>query len=124
MLKVDLDESIGIVTLTPDGKLSESDFVNAASTIDPFIVKTGMLLGIVIVTKQFPGWESFASMIKHFKFVKEHHKKISHVALVTDSKVADIAEILVDHFVAAKIKHFEFEEIEDAKKWILNRVLE
>lgn len=124
MLKVDLDESIGIVTLTPDGKLSESDFVNAANTIDPFIVKTGMLLGIVIVTKQFPGWESFASMIKHFKFVKEHHKKISHVALVTDSKVADIAEILVDHFVSAKIKHFEFEEIEDAKKWILNRVLE
>ena len=124
MLKVNLDESIGIVTLTPDGKLSESDFVNAASTIDPFIVKTGMLLGIVIVTKQFPGWESFASMIKHFKFVKEHHKKISHVALVTDSKVADIAEVLVDHFVSAKIKHFEFEEIEDAKKWILNRVLE
>lgn len=124
MLKVDLDESIGIVTLIPDGKLSERDFVNAANTIDPFIVKTGILLGIVIVTKQFPGWESFASMIKHFKFVKEHHKKISHVALVTDSKIADIAEILVEHFVSAKIKHFEFEEIEDAKKWILNRVLE
>ena len=124
MLKVELDKSIGIVTLTPDGKLSESDFINAANTIDPFIVKTGMLLGIVIVTKHFPGWESFASMLKHLKFVKDHHKEISHVALVSDSKVADIAEILVDHFVSAKIKHFEFGEIDDAKKWILNRLLE
>lgn len=124
MLKVELDESIGIVTLTPDGELSEGDFVYAANIIDPFIVKTGMLLGIVIVSRQFPCWESFGAMLKHFKFVKGHHKKISYVALVTDSKVADFAEIIVDHFVSAKIKHFEFEEIEDAKKWILNRVLE
>lgn len=121
---MDIDESVGIVTLMPDGKLSESDFVTAANTIDPFIVKTGMLLGIVIVTRQFPGWESFASMLEHFKFVKDHHKKISHVALVTDSKVADFAEVIVDHFVSAKIKHFDFDELEDAKKWILNRVLE
>ena len=124
MLKVELDESIGIVTLTPDGKLSESDFVNATKKIDPFIIKSEMLLGIVIVSEKFPGWESFASMKEHFIFVKDHHKQISHVALVTDSKVADVAELIVEHFISAKIKHFKFSELEDAKKWILNRVLE
>lgn len=124
MLTVELDKAIGIVTLTPDGKLSEEDFVNAANIVDPFIVESGMLMGIIIVTREFPGWESFASMLKHFKFVKDHHKKISHVALVTDSMIADVAETIVDHFVSATIKHFDYDEIEDAKKWILNRVLE
>ena len=124
MLKVELDESIGIAILTPDGKLTEKDFINAASYIDPYIEKSKSLLGIVIVTEHFPGWESFASMLKHFKFVKDHHKQVSHIALVTNSKIADFAEHIVDHFISAQIKHFDYNELEDAKKWILNRVLE
>jgi hypothetical protein len=124
MLKVELDKSLGIALLTPDGKLTENDFVTAASIIDPFIVKTGLLSGIVIVTREFPGWETFGSMLRHLKFVKEHHKKIAYVALVTDSRVGDLAELIIDHFVSARIKHFAFDELEDAKKWILNRVLE
>jgi len=120
MLNVELDKVTGIATLRPDGALSENDFESASIVIDPFIEKSGKLRGLIISTKTFPGWGSFGSLIKHFKFVKEHHKKVSHVALVTDSVLGDFAEKIAEHFVSAEIKHFTFDELGNAQSWILN----
>ena len=120
MLNVELDKVTGIATLRPDGALSENDFESASIVIDPYIEKSGKLKGLIISTKTFPGWGSFGSLIKHFKFVKEHHKKVSHVALVTDSVLGDFAEKIAEHFVSAEIKHFAFDELSNAQSWILN----
>jgi len=120
MLNVELDKVTGIATLRPDGALSENDFKSASIVIDPYIEKSGKLNGLIISTKTFPGWGSFGSLIKHFKFVKEHHKKVSHVALVTDSVLGDFAEKIAEHFVSAEIKHFAFDELSNAQSWILN----
>ena len=57
---------------------------------------------------------------QHFKFVKEHHKKVRHVALVTDSVLGDFGEKVADHFVSAEIKHFAFDELTNAQSWILS----
>lgn len=120
MLKVELDEENGIATLIPDSALSGQDFEYASSVIDSYLEKVGKLNGIIIFTKTFPGWKSFGSLLKHFKFVKDHHKKVSYVALVTDSVLGDIGEIIAGHFVSAEIKHFPFDELNNAKNWILN----
>ena len=120
MLNVELDEVNGIATLSPNSALSEKDFESASSLIDPYIEKYGSLKGLIINTKTFPGWESLGSLIKHFKFVKEHHKKVSHVALVTDSILGDFGEKIADHFVSAEIKHFPFDDLNNAQSWILN----
>jgi hypothetical protein len=119
MLTVELDEVTGIAILKPDGALSEKDFIYASSVIDPYIKKTGKLNGVIINTRKFPGWESFGSLIKHFKFVKGHHKKLSHLAIVTDSVLGDFAEIIVTHFVSAEIKHFSFDDLSKAQSWVL-----
>ena len=119
MLNVELDEVNGIATLSPNGALSEKDFESASILIDPYIDKYGSLKGLIINTKTFPGWESFGSLIKHFKFVKEHHKKVSHVALVTDSVLGDFGEKIADHFISAEIKHFPFDDLNNAQSWIL-----
>ena len=118
MLKVDFIEPEGIAILEPDGKLSENDFKSAAKMIDPYIEKAGKLNGLIIHTKSFPGWDSFSSFITHMKFVKEHHKKVSHVAFVTDSPIGRIAEDVASHFVNAEVKSFAFDELEASKKWI------
>jgi hypothetical protein len=119
MLTVELDEVTGIAILKPDGALSEKDFIYASSVIDPYIEKSGKLNGLIINTRKFPGWESFGSLIKHFKFVKDHHKKLSHVAIVTDSVLGNFAETIVSHFVSAEIKHFAFDELSKAQSWVL-----
>jgi hypothetical protein len=120
MLTVELDRESGIAVMRPEGALSEEDFKIAARVIDPYIEEHGHLNGLIINTRQFPGWESFAALLTHLKFVREHHEKLSHVALVTDSQIADLAETLASHFVKAKVKHFAYSQFVDAQAWILD----
>lgn len=119
MLKVDLDKDKGIAILEPNGKLSASDFNRVSKIVDPYLENFGELRGIIIHVKSFPGWDSFASFIAHFKFIKGHHKKISRIALATDSPVGIFAENIVSCFVNADIKKFDFSEMEASRKWIL-----
>ncbi len=119
MIFYELDENAGVLTVRPEGKLETQDFLTLSEVVDPFIKKSGGLNGIIIVTKKFPGWEDFNGMIEHMRFVRNHHRKIARVAIVTDSKIADVAESLGKHFVKASIKHFPFKELESAKGWML-----
>ena len=118
MLSVGIDEQKGIALFEPNGPLSESDFKSAVKVVDPWIEKNGMLKGLIIKTKSFPGWESFGALSSHLKFVKGHHKKIARLALVTDSVLGNVAEKLAGHFVNAEIKVFPFNAPEEANAWI------
>jgi len=118
MLSVKIDEVNGIAILEPDGPLSKHDFESAVKIIDPYIEKTGQLRGLIIHTKSFPGWDSFAALSSHLRFVKDHHKKISRVAFSTDSVVGNFAEAVARHFVNAEIKLFSYQELEEARNWV------
>lgn len=119
MLHVKLDEIKGIAILEPNGALSENDFKSAAKSIDSYIEKSGKLSGIIIQVKSFPGWDSFSALITHLKFIKEHHKKVSHVAFVTDSPLGGFAEHVGSHFVNAEVRSFSFNELENSIQWII-----
>ena len=73
MLSVTINKASSIAMLEPDGPLSKDDFQAAAARIDPFIETNGELKGLLIYTRQFPGWDSFAALTSHLKFIKEHH---------------------------------------------------
>jgi hypothetical protein len=118
MISYDLDKSTGVLTVRPEGKLEVQDFQSLSKTVDPYIEEKGKLTGLIIVADKFPGWKDFSGMIEHMRFVRSHHTEIVKVALVTDSKMADIAESLGKHFVKASIKHFSAHELESAKSWI------
>jgi hypothetical protein len=120
MLKVELNKATGIAILKPDGALSEKDFIYVSSIIDPYIEKKGKLKGLIIRTKKFPGWESFVSLIKHFKFIKDNHKKLSREAIVTDSVLGNFAARIITHFVSAENKHFAFDELSKAQSRVLD----
>lgn len=121
MLSTQIDEVNGIALLEPDGPLTEDDFKSATKVIDPWIEKNKELRGLIIHTPTFPGWESFAALSSHLIFVKEHHKKISRVALATNSKVGGFAEKIANHFVKAEIKLFSYQDLEKAKLWIAGK---
>ena len=124
MLHVKLDETNGIAILEPNGALSENDFKSAAKRIDPYIERSGKLSGIIIQVKSFPGWESFTALMAHLKFIKEHHKKVSHVAFVSDSPLGGFAEHVGNHFINAEVRSFSFNELENAIQWIMGDVNE
>lgn len=119
MLGVELNEDNKIAYLEPGEELTKHDFESAAKIIDPFIEQHGKLHGIIIHVEVFPGWDSFSALITHFKFIKEHHKALSHVALVTDSPLGGLGELIASHFISAEIRAFPYDEMDEAKNWIL-----
>ena len=121
MIEFHLDAADSIVYLRPKSALSEKDFDAIADAVDPHIEATGDLAGLIIETPQFPGWESLGAMAAHFRFVRDHHKHIRKIGVVTDSALGNVAERLASHFVSAEIKQFPTGKVEAAKQWILNQ---
>lgn len=119
MIEHNLDTAHSILYVRPTSSLEKEDFAQLAETADPFIEKTGSLEGLIISSQSFPGWKSIGAMVTHFRFVKDHHKFIRKVALVTDSTFGDIGERLASHFLSADIKHFPMGELKAAERWVV-----
>ena len=119
MLNVTIDATDGVAVLEPTSTLTEEDFTAAASAIDPVIEKGGFK-GLMIVARSFPGWDSFGALASHLRFVRDHHQQIRRVALVTDSRLGDLAPRLAKHFVAAEIENFPYAEADRARQWLVS----
>lgn len=118
MLNFELDRDAGLLVLRPAGALVADDFSRVAAVVDPYLEESGRLNGVMIWVEEFPGWQDFGAMLSHLKFVCEHHKQIAKVAVVSDSKLMETMPKAVDHFINAKVKHFDFEDSASAREWI------
>ena len=119
MIEYDLDTAHSILHVRPTSALQQEDFARLARAVDPHIEATGTLAGLIVEAPGFPGWDSLAAMAAHFRFVRDHHRRIRRVAVVTDAALGDLAEKLASHFVAATIRHFPAGQLEAARRWIL-----
>jgi hypothetical protein len=114
-----LDTTRSVLHVRPTGALEKEDFEALARDVDPHLEKHGGLKGLIVEISAFPGWESLGAMAAHIRFVRDHHKRIGKIAVVTDSPIGRIAEPLASHFVAAEIRRFPAGDIEAARSWIL-----
>ncbi len=121
MLEHTLDTVHSVLYVRPKSPLEQKDFVLLAKRVDPYIEEIGGLAGLIIESPVFPGWKSLGAMVEHFRFVRDHHKHIKKIGLVTDSALGNVAEHLASHFVAAEIRNFPSGELEAAKQWVINR---
>lgn len=119
MLKHELLSDKGILIVTPEGPLEQADFEAIARVADPYIQSNGALNGLMIYTESFPGWNDFSGLVSHIRFVKDHQKAIKKVAAVTDSGFLSILPGIADHFVKAEIRHFEYDDRDDAMEWLM-----
>ena len=117
-LHAELLSGQGILVLTPTGPLAAADFAAAAALADPWIEQHGKLAGVLIHAKSFPGWEDFAGLVAHLKFVRAHHAEIRRIALVTDSTLRSVGPALARHFVAAEVKAFDYGQRDEALAWL------
>jgi hypothetical protein len=121
VIEHNLDAVNSILVVRPRSALEAADFAQLAKSVDPHIEKTGGLAGLIVEAPSFPGWESFGALAAHIRFVRDHHKRVRKVAVVTDSAIGSVAERLASHFVAAEIRRFRAGELEAARQWILAR---
>ncbi len=118
MIDFELLRDRSILLITPGGPLEKADFEQLAKEVDPFIASKGKLVGLMIYTESFPGWENFGALVAHLKFVADHHRQIERIAAVTNGGFLKIMPRIADHFVRAQIKHFEYKEKDRALAWL------
>ena len=104
MISFELLRDEGILVVKPQDAIEAADFDRLARTVDPYIAEHDTLAGLLIEAPSFPGWDSFAAMIEHLKFVRDHHRKIRCVAAVTDSSFLKVAPRIAAHFAQPEIK--------------------
>lgn len=118
MINIIVMQNEKIVVVEPVGPLKKADFEKLAKEIDAHSDDSNRLTGLIIHTKLFPGWDDFNAFLQHMKFVKQHHKAIQRIAIVTDSKVGTIGPALATPFISAQIRHFEYDNMKKAEQWI------
>ena len=104
--------------VAPSEPLAAADFAALARAIDPYIERAGPLRGLLVHARRFPGWRNVPAMLAHFRFVRDHHRRIRRVAVVTDDRVLSALPSLVRHFVAAEVEHFPAAAMDEAMGWL------
>jgi len=107
----------GVLVVEVHQPLRAQDFDALAATADGWIEGHGDLPGIVIHAREFPGWQNLGGLIRHVRFVRDHHRRVRRVALASDSRLADLAPRLAEHFVQAEIRRFGYDALDDAVAW-------
>src|SRR6476659_11027235 len=118
MLTHELLRDEGILILQPQGPLQAGDFTSLATVVDPYLEEHGTLRGIMVDAQSFPGWDSFAALVSHLRFVRDHHRLIGKIAVVSDSAVLSIAPQIAKHFVKAEFRNFSPNDRESALAWL------
>lgn len=118
MINAQLLRQDGILTVSPVDTLETTDFERLRLLVDPWIEEHGALQGLLIDVESFPGWEDFASMLSHLRFVQNYQNRIRRVAAVTDNGFLAIMPRVADYFVAAEVRHFEYRDRDRAIAWL------
>jgi len=119
MIHSELNEAAGVAIVRPEQMhgLSETDFRQLTDLVDHYLKDHDTLRGLIIASEKFPGWEDLMAFISHIRFIRNHHRAIQKVALVSDSQLLSAAPYLINHFVNAKVRNFSFSDFEQAKTW-------
>ena len=118
MIQYELLRERGILILKPEGALRAEDFTALAGAVDPYIEQHGELAGLVVDAPSFPGWENFAALLSHLRFVRDHHRRIRRIAVVSDSTLLAAAPKIASHFVSAEVRSFDTAGRAAALAWI------
>lgn len=117
-LAFELIEDKGVLILEPRGELEAADFERLSEEIDPYIAGSGSMRGMMIVAEHFPGWDDFSALSSHLRFVRDHHKKIRRVAMVTGDRLMSAVPRMASRFVEAEVRAFPMSARDEALLWV------
>ena len=104
--------------MEPNGELERADFERLSARLDPYLEEAGVLAGVMIVAEHFPGWDDLAALTSHLRFVREHHRKIRRVALVTSDRLVSAVPRFASHFIDAEVRAFSMQQRNEALLWV------
>ncbi|UXY32266.1 STAS/SEC14 domain-containing protein [Streptomyces sp. HUAS TT20] len=109
-----------VLVVEVEQPLRAQDFDALAQTADSWLETHDALAGVVVHARAFPGWENIGSLLRHVRFVRDHHRKVRRIALAADSKLAELVPHFANHFVQAEVRQFTYAQLDDAVAWAAN----
>jgi hypothetical protein len=118
MLDYNISPYESMLTIRLHNSVSEADILLLSPKVDEYLEHHKRLAGVMLISKDWAGWDSFAALRATMTFLRGHHHKISRIALVTNSVLADLIPIFAGRFVNTTIRHFRYEDEANAKIWL------
>ena len=106
MLRITEKPDGNYLLLEPSGALSRKDLDGLTARFDAYVNAHDRVPNLVVRAVSFPTWTDFAALVKHLRFIREHHRMVRKVALVSDARALDVAPRIAGHFVSAEIRAF------------------
>ena len=107
-----------ILVVTPHGPLESADFEKFKAEMDAPATSQGKMTRLMIRTRSFPGWANVRAFASHLKFVRNRHRQIERIAVVSDSRLLKVLPGLARYFVHPDIRHFDFAQGDQAAGWL------
>jgi hypothetical protein len=115
-IQLEKTEKGAIVTLTIKKKLDKEDYETFVPMIERQI-EAGAPIRLIVELKDFEGWTAGA-LWEDTKFAARHFKDIERMAVIGDSRWEKGGTFFFKPFTAAKVRYFDKNDIEQARKWI------
>ncbi len=118
MLEYSIDEPGAILCVTPSAALTAEDFAGLARFADAYLNTHPGLGGLLIESQSFTGWDSFAALSAHLRFLRDHQRGVERIALVTDRPIGPVVKALAEPFATADIRQFALGQHDAALRWL------
>ena len=118
MIESELLRDKAVLVVRPTGRLEAADFLGLARFVDPYLADKGTLNGLLVEATSLRGWNDFAALIEHLRFVRDHHRQVRRVAVVTDNAVLAILPRIAEHFAQPEIRVFPPADRTNALAWL------
>ena len=117
MIATKFTDSQKVLVVRFTGELKAEDFAGVARAMDDHINETDTIPNLVLHVPEIPHWESFHALKAHFRLVRERHRLIKKIAVVSDMLAFSIMPYIMDHFLSAKVRHFQEDHADEAIAW-------
>lgn len=112
------DPIFGIIEITLDGKVTESDYDQVITKLETFIQQQPEhKINILEIIKNYDGMD-WSVMAKGIKFDMEHRKNYQKCAVVSDSGWIGPVSRLFGVILSCDIRTFGMNQVEAARSWL------
>jgi hypothetical protein len=105
------------VEIVVGGRVSTEEFDRVAGKLEAFIARHGKVR-VLEVVHDFEGMDAGAFW-HDVKFSLRHLKDFNRIAIVSSQEVRNLWSALVAPFMDCEVEHFEPDEIEAARDWLM-----
>lgn len=119
-----LNRRKGVLTIKPKGELDRGQFELITREVDSYLKEHHKLNGVLLEAAHFQGWQNFAALSTHLKFIKNHHRSVEKIAVVTGDAVMNAIPRIAEHFIRAEVKVFKAAHRSRALRWLEGLPLE